>query len=272
MSRWTRDKNEHLVKTAMMTDGELLHLHLGKSPNLLTEVDDQIYSSFQSVRSEVRKAALWVFGTGIFGLLSHFGFLTSVSASGMEVAPTIFSHAALLSFSISTMIFCFSYSKMTYLQAWFQHKYTVGESSLKARLLLAYPDAFWHFQFLRSAVGTPRFIFADGSIVGQVVSLVLVLLGLVIALVGSIALWIVVLVDVWQHSGLSSALTWFTLLLSVVAALLGWTSPFYYSSKRKYKHYGLVAALERLDTVKNKEAHNKIVLTAVKMGLVSLDE
>lgn len=252
-----------------MSDGEVLHLHLGQSPNLRTEVDDRIYLSLQNVRSDARKAAIWLFGASVFSLLSHFGFLTSLSASGMVVAPTIFSHAALLSLSVSSMIFCFSYSKMTYLQTWFQHKYTVDEPSDRAKLLLTYPDAFWHFQFLRSAIGTPPFIFSEGGIIGQVVSLVLILLGLVIGAIGSIALWITIAIDVWQNSSLNNALTWFTILLSLITAMLGWTAPFYYSSHRKYKHYGLVITLGQLSSEKNIEAHKKITSIAERMGLVT---
>lgn len=268
MPIWTRSRSQFLIKSTKMTDGEVLHLLLGRSLNNDSEFDDKIYASLQGMRTATGRSALWLFGTGAFGILSHFGMLKSASSAGLEVSPAVFSHVALLALSFSTMIFCFYFCKQTFLQTWFSSKLKKATPGAKARLLLLYPDAYWHFMFMPEAIGYPPHIHGRRTGYGQIASLCFVLVGLCLASLGTFTLWFTVAYDVWASTGTSSAVIWMTLSLSAIAVLLGWTSPFYYDFPRKYTHYGLATGLANMDEVKAKYTRGKVLRAAARMGLI----
>ena len=270
MPRWTRKKGDYLVKSAKMIDGEILHLIVGITPGSDEKFDSQVYTSFQEIRTATGRSALWMFGTGAFATLSHFGALKGVSASGLEVLPAVFNHVALLSLSLSTMMFCFIYCKQTYFQCWFTFKIKNQPPAAKARAMLSYPDAYWHFLFMPGNIGYPPHIHGRRTGYGQLAYIGLVIIALALFSVGSIALWITVASDVYNSMSVGKAVTWLTLSLSVLSVLLGWTSPFYYDWPRKYVHYGLVNMLMHRDEAENKAIHKKLIPIAARMGLVDV--
>lgn len=257
-----------MVKSARLTDGEMLHLLLGKDPERENDYDERIYQSLRAMRAQTLKSAIWLVAAGAFGVLSHFRGLKSASANGLEVSPTIFSHAALLATSMSTAWFCFSYCKQGYIQLWFSTKFRHAEPKLKALYLLKYPEAFFHFSYMRNAVGYPPQIYSRKSVYTQIASLLLVLVALLLFLVGSWILWITLAIDVWNSADVSRGGTGVTLALSVVLVLLAWTCPFYYDMPKTYMHFGLVNLLSKLDRQENVRAHMKIYQAALRMGLI----
>lgn len=154
------------------------------------------------------------------------------------------------------------------ISAWFAEKYRRGTASDKAELLISFPRAFWHFQFMRAAIGTPPHIFKKGGIAGAIVSLALILLGLTIYTLGSLSLWALIAIDVWYAEGVNPLVTWFTLSLATISVLLGWTSPFYQNFKREYLHYGLSNRLNALDGPAKERATLRIMLAAERLGLL----
>jgi hypothetical protein len=272
MARWHRTKKLYLVKSRRMTDGELLHLMLGKTPRAFSEFDGQVYQSLQGVKAAAGKAALWVLGSAAFAVLSHFRVLRGVRASGLDVAPEIFSHAALVGLSLSTAIFCFAYSKQTYMQVWFAWKFKSGSPALKAECLLRFPDAYWHFSYLPGAVGYPPFLIGGRNLWLQLAYVVLVLVSLVICAGGSFALWFVVARDVWNAPNLGPTVSLLTIILSAMVTLLGWTAPFYYDLPRRYTHNGLVELLTARQGDELAAAHLRVYRAALNMGLASRGE
>jgi hypothetical protein len=268
MPKWQRTRGKYLAKTAKITDGEMLHLLLGQSPYGDDQLDERFYQSFQAIRSSTFKSIFWIIGACAFGVLSHFGVLKSASASGLEVSPTIFSHTALLALSFSTASFCFVFCKQTYIQSWFSWKMKSGTPAQKAKSLLMFPEAYWHFNFLPSAIGYPQHIIAKRAAWGQLLYLFLVLASLAIFSMGSIALWIMLVTDVWYSTGINGITSTLTIALSGVVTLLGWTSPFSYDFSRNYTHHGLVNLLHRRQGEKLTEAHVRIYLAAQRMDLV----
>lgn len=265
---WNRKANSYLVKSKKMTDGEMLHLLVRSSDHdNLNDLDEKIYRSLQDVRGEAHKALFWVLGSSAFGVLSHFQVLRGLSNSGLDLSPTIFNHAALLALSFSTAAYCFLFSKQTFLQTWFSWKFKSGSPRDHALLLVKYPDAFWHFYYLRSAIGYPANILYSRSIWPQVIYLILVIIALVAFAGGSIALWCALVMDVWLAPNVSEAISIATIALAVTVTLLGWMSPFYIDGARHYDHHGLVNLLQKRTGARLSRAHQRIILVAHRMGL-----
>lgn len=269
MPRWTRKRGEFLSKTRRITDGELLHLLAQIDESESIEFDERVYKSLQTVKSASAKALVWMGVAAALGILSHLKVLTRAGSSGLEISPAVFAHAALVALSVSTMIFCFSYCKQSFLQTWFAWKLNDGNSpSQKVKYLLRYPDAYRHFAFIPTSIGYPRFMFANRSSWPQVVYLLLFTIGLVGCVIASTWLWVQLALDVWTAPGVSKTLSTLIIALSGAVTLLGWFSPFYYDFPRRYTHYGLVDLLGRLEGTRLSEAHLRIARCAERMDLV----
>ena len=269
-SRWRRNPGDYLVKTARLTDGEVIHILIGRSTTLESAEDGQFYKAFQDVRTQTLKVAVWMVGSCAFGILVHFKGLLSASSNGLVVSSFIFSHAALLSMSASFSWFCFLFSKQSYLQSWFIAKMRNGSPSLKTTLLLKYPDAFYHFQFLPASIGYPENMYARKSGYGQLFSIFFVIVILIGFSIGSWMLWLTVAMDVWFSNKISELGTIVTLILSVALILMGLTSPFRGSWPKQYKHHGLTNQLTKLQGDSLNRAHMRIYAAARRMGLIEL--
>lgn len=272
MKRWQRVRGDYMVKSAMLTDGELLHLMLGSSPSKSNDFDERFYESFQRVQDASNRALFWTIGAAAFGVLAHFGVLKSASAAGLEISPVIFSHVALLALSFSCTAFCFSYSKQTLIQGWFLAKLRNGTPREKATALMMYPDTYWVFHFLPGAIGYPKHILGPRMGWGQVVYIVLIVAALIMFLIGSFSLWGVMALDVWRSSYESRFVSILVISLSSVVVLLGWAAPYYYDLPRKYRHIGMTNCLSKLEGEELESAHLKIFLAASRMGLVDTDK
>jgi hypothetical protein len=272
MPRWTRKRGEFLSKTRRITDGELLHLLAQISEPESVEFDERVYQSLQTVKSASAKALVWMAAAAALGILSHLKVLTRAGASGLEISPTVFAHAALVALSVSSMIFCFSYCKQSFLHTWFAWKLKDSSPSEKVRYLLRYPDAYRHFAFLPASIGYPRFMFANRNNWPQMVYLVLVVIGLVTCSLASMWLWAQLALDVWTAPNVNKTLSVLIIALSGAVTLLGWFSPFYYDFPRLYTHYGLVDLLGRREGERSTAAHLKIRRCAERMDLVEKSE
>lgn len=271
MVNWVRKKDQYLVKSRKLTDGQILHLLLWEDSNS-SEFDERIYESLQSIRSACGKSILWVVGSAAFAILYHFKVLKGVSNSGIDVSPVIFGHAALVAMSASLTIFCFSYCKLTYIQSWFSARLKDSTVNKKALYLLKYPDAYWYFTYLPSFIGYPKYIIPKRGSWVQVIYAILVIIVLLIFALGSIGLWLSVAFDVWNSAGISSTLSVCTIILSTAIVILGWLSPFYYDFPRKYDHYGLVDMLGKLTEENLTAAHVRIFRAATNMNLTDRQE
>lgn len=270
MARWKRTKDKYLTKSRSMPDGEILHLLVADASHRVTDLDERIYASLEAVRSSTNKAAYWVLGASAFGILAHFRVLKGISTSGFDVAPTIFFHAALATLSIAAAAFCFSFCNQTFIQSWFAWKFKQGTSSLRAELLLRFPDAYFYFVFLPANIGLPKHIHANRKNWPQLASLILILIALIIFSIGSLMLWGVLIADVWYAQGVGRTLTVLTIGFSVTLALIGWMAPFYYEFPRSYTHYGLVNLLTKMEGEDLRRAHLRLHRVASRMGLVDL--
>ena len=268
MSRWTRAPGEYLVKYRRFTDGELLHVLTGRPEGGISDFDRSVYAALQTVKAAAIRWFVWAASFSALGILSHFKALRTVSGAGLEIAPEIFAHVALVGLSVTTAGLCFSYTKLTFLSAWFSSKLKVGTPSSKAEYLLTFPDAYWHFSYLPGAIGLPRFFIAKRGYWPQLIYLLLVIVALMGAAIGSIALWVMVMLDVLRGGVIASAVSIGTVIFSAALGLLGWCSPFYYDYPRRYGHMGLVNLLGRRQGERNAEAHRRIELVALHMGLV----
>jgi hypothetical protein len=268
VGRWKRRPSRYLVKSRRITDGELLHLLTGKPSKGVSEFDRSVYSSLRAVKSATVKSLLWTIAFGALGVLAHFNVVKAATALGLEVAPTVFSPVALIGLSIASASLCFSWTKQTYLQAWFSWKFKCGNPGLRAEYLLIFPEAFWHFSYLPGNIGNPPFLMARRSLWIQLAYLLLILIVLVVGTLGSLALWYILAEDVWTTSALSHSVSVLTVVFSGAISLLGWLSPFYYDLPRRYTHMGLVNLLGKLEGESNAKAHRRLIRVADRMGLV----
>lgn len=266
--RWERRKGDYLVKTARFTDGEILHLLVGKSPDKESSDDTQFYKSLQEIRAHTLKSTVWMIGSGAFGILAHFHGLKSASSSGLEISSAVFYHAAILALSFSFAWFCFNFSKQNYVQSWFLAKLRNSSANQKAILLLKYPDAFFHFNFMPGAIGYPIHIHSKRRGYTQLLSIILILIILIFFSLGSWALWITIALDVWKSNDIGRYGTIITLVLSSSLVLLGLSSPFRYDFRKEYRHFGLVNQLVKLQGADLNRAHMRIWAAAKRMDLV----
>jgi len=268
MARWKRRRGAYLVKYRSITDGELLHLLTGDAANVITDFDRTIYTSLLRVKSTTQKSLLWVVGFTALGTLSHFNVLKGANAAGLELAPAIFSHVALVAASLAGAWFCFNYTKQTFLQVWFAWKLKVGTSAFKARCLLTFPEAYWHFAYLPGAIGYPPFYMARQSLWPQLMYLLLVIVALAIGGVGSLTLWVVLARDALANSQINHTVSILTVAFCAAVTLLGWLSPFRYDFPRRYSHMGLVRLLGMREGERNAAAHRRLIRIADRVGLV----
>ncbi|MBO9622221.1 MAG: hypothetical protein J7500_05865 [Sphingomonas sp.] len=269
--RWHRKRGDYIVKTAKLTDGELLQLMLKPNPQNREALDERYYQSFREIRESSKKAFLWILGAAAFGILSHFGVVKSARASGLEVLPAVFSHTALLALSFSSTAFCFSYSKQTFIQVWFLAKLRNAGPEQKADSLLRYPEAYWIFHFLPAAIGYPKHIRGPRIGWGQLVYVILLIIAIAIFAVGSLWLWLAVASDVWRSAYQNHTVSVLVITLAGAVTLLGWASPFYYDWPRKYQHIGLVNSLAKLEGAELRAAHMRIFHAAARMDLIDPD-
>jgi|tagenome__1003787_1003787.scaffolds.fasta_scaffold20954289_2 hypothetical protein len=268
MARWSRRSGTYLVKSRRIADGELLHLLTGNASDAITDLDTAAYASLLRVKTATSKSLIWVVGFNALGILAHFNVVKGASAAGLELAPTVFTHVSLAGASLTGAWFCFNYTKQTFLQAWFSWKFKVGSPAFKARCLILFPEAYWHFAYLPANIGYPRFHFARGSTWPQLFYLLLVLVALIVGAVGSIGLWVVLARDVLANSQITHTISVLTVVFSAATILLGWLSPFRYDVSRRYTHMGLVSLLGKREGERNAEAHRRLVRVADRMGLV----
>jgi len=268
MPKWKRDPKTYLTKKAQMSDGELLHLLVGKTNSSPDDLDDRFYQSMQALKESTGKALLWVIGSTVFCVLAHMQALKAVSAIGLDVTPKLFIHLALLSLSFSTANYCFNFSKQSFYRSWFSFKLKSGTPHQKALALLKYPDAYWHFQYLSASTGFPKYIFSKRRGIFQILSIFLVIIALFIGAFASITIWITLIIDVYLSLENSYWTSYGTIALSIVMILLGWTSPFYSDWPKEYIHYGLSEILNRRSGDRLKIAHEKILRAARRMKLL----
>lgn len=268
MARWTRKPGDFLVKSRFIRPGELLHILTGRRADAITEFDDAVYASLLKVKASTSKALLWVLVFNALGLLTHFNMIKGATAVGLELAPAVFTPAALVGASVAGAWFCFSYTKQTFLQSWFDWKLRIGTPALKAECLLLFPEAFWHFAYLPANVGFPPFVIARGSTWPQLAYLLLVVVALVVGSIGSIDLWIVLARDILANTQVNHSIAVFTVVFCAATTLLGWLSPFRYDVPRRYSHVGLITLLNVREGERNAKAHRRLIRVADSMGLV----
>lgn len=268
MPRWKRTAKDRLIKSRRMTDGEILHLLVGTDSASINSLDVEIYASLQNVRSFTLRTVLWCVAAAVFAVLSHFGVLKTASAAGLELAPQVYAHAALIAVSATGAAFCLSFSKLTFLQSWFARKFTVGSPKERAELLLRFADAYWYFSYLPGVIGYPKHIHAARSAWAQLASLALVLIVLFGLCIASIWLWIALANAVRISAHFGHTISWLTLGVSGALILMGWLAPFRYDIPQKYAHFGMVHLLSRLSGEKSRQAHLRIIRVAEKMGLL----
>jgi hypothetical protein len=270
MARWSRRSGPFLVKSRRIADGELLHLLTGNSSDEITKLDEAAYASLLRVKAGTSKSLIWVLGFNALGMLAHFNMVKGASAAGLELAPTVFTHVSLVGASLTGAWFCFNYAKQTFMQAWFSWKFKAGTPGFKAKCLLLFPEAFWHFAYLPANIGYPPFHFARGSTWPQLFYLFLVIVALIVGAIGSIGLWIVLARDVLANSQISHAVSILTVAFSAATILLGWLSPFRYDVSRRYTHTGLVNLLAKREGERNTQAHQRLIRVAARMGLIKV--
>lgn len=270
MPRWERTKADYLTKRRKMSDGEIISIGVERAGIEISPLDERVYASLTALRANSSKHLAATMLAAVLSILSHFDGLTAISASGIEISKSIFSHFALVSLSITSAAFCITYCKQTYIQTWFNWKFKKGNSGEKAKLLLLYPEAFFHFSFLPINIGYPNFIQSNKGLFQQFISLLLVLLALIIYAIGSIALWIALALDVINSSGIGQWISIVTVIFCFLTVLIGWTAPFYADRKFEYRHHGLVNMLTKQNPEKLRESHLKILLAASRMGFVEL--
>jgi hypothetical protein len=261
----------YLAKSRRITDGELLHLLTQHPSTKITDFDNTLYGSLQNVKSETRKSLIWVVGFAALGVLAHFNFVKEASAAGLELAPTVFAHVALVGGSMSGAWFCFTYTKQSFLQAWFGWKLKAGTPAFKAECLLRFPEAYFHISYLPGSIGYPPFYLARQSMWPQLVYVLLFLIAVVVGGVGSIALWIMLASDVLANSQINHTVSTLTVVFCAAITLLGWTSPFRYDLPRRYTHTGLVALLTKRTGQRSTEAYRRILRAAARMGLIKIE-
>jgi len=268
MGRWRRTKLEPLVKSRRMTDGELIHLVADQRPVPTDDRDERIYESLMSVKSSSAKAIAASIVATALAILSYFGVLQRVSASGLEVSPVVFNHLALVALSLTTAVLSTSLSKQTFLQAWFTWKFKRGDSAERTQCLLLYPEAYGYFAFLRTNIGYPPHVFARATGWMQLVFILLLLTMIVIYLAGFVALWGTLAVQVWNSTEIDKTVSVLTVVSSATALVITALSPFYYDIPRTYTHYGLVNLLGKLEGGQLELAHRRIVRARIRMGLI----
>jgi hypothetical protein len=264
---WTRKRGDVLLKRARMTDGEMLHLSAGIACDTDSVFDDKVYAALQLAKEAVGKALFWAVGATVFGILAHFRVLKSLSSNGLEVSPAVFSHTALIAIGVTTAWFCFSYSKLSFLQSWFIAKHKNAPLADRVRYLLIYPDAYWYFQLYPATIGYPSHIHRQRNGYFQLASIILLLIAILIFTVFATSFWFIIAYDVWIDTQMGKTFSIASIALSGTLVLLGWAAPFYYDFKRPYVHYGLSNLLTKLEGDDLKKAHLKIHAVATRMGL-----
>ena len=268
LPRWRRDPRNPLVKKRRITDGELLHLLVGARGVPADAQDERIYEALLSVKSNTAKALTAGIVASALAVLAYFGVLQRVSASGLEVSPVIFDHLALAALSLTSVAFAISYSKQTLLQAWFSWKFRRGDAGDRARFLLLYPEAYWYFAFQSSNIGCPPHVLARRTGWVQILFLLLLLVAIALYVAGFLFLWGALAVEVWHSTAVPKAVSVLTVAASAAAMIISALSPFHLDLPRSYTHYGLVELMGRRSGAALDEAHRRVAMAQIRMGLV----
>ncbi len=238
---WKKEKFGGFVKVAKLPPGAISSLLLSTS-NRELDTDD-VYSNVKDLNKFRPGSIKLSLVVSALGLASYFGVITKFSSSGFEVGTEYLQHISLILVSIANLVYASVEPKLSYLKAWFDWKFEKSQPSDRVALLLKFPEAYDTVKFALTTIGFPKDIYPKRM--PQFMPFALVaLLAILLFVVGSIVLFTVISIEVWNSSSqpLASKLV---VGLAIVCSLIALFSPKHLIFKRKYYHYGLSSLLVR---------------------------
>lgn len=264
---WQRTAKLSLTKFKRMNDGELLSLLVERGTVPAEQFDAAIYESLGKLQDQQTKSVASSLAAWSLALFAYLGLLKGVAAGGLEFAENSFGLVAIALVGPTTLWNSATFSKVSYLRAWFSWRFSSSSAGQRATLLLRFPGAFWFFSFLPSNRGFPRYVWPARTQLVQLLPLILVILAMLAYFVGAAALFLALANRVWLSQYPTAIIAQSTVIGSSMLLLLSGTSPFFSDFRRKYIHYGLVDRIGKLSPDDQKSAHRKIAEARMRMGM-----
>ncbi|WP_296617258.1 hypothetical protein [Sphingomonas sp.] len=244
---WVRTKEDWLTKTREMNDGEVQHMLLEQGPPITEDMRDAIYGELIQLRSSLSKAVgLWVAAFSL-AFLSIYGVVESANFGGVAISRNGFLPVALIGTALTSLWFATIFAKFSLLRTWFEQQAKLAKPPRKAWLYLRYPEAFQYFTFSRANIGYPKDLFPVGSDMGQLLPLALVMLIAVAWAIGTIAMQVILMIEVWHTAYPTTLVARLIVAVAIILNVLALIAPRPSIIRRRYVHYGLTQLLGRAD-------------------------
>lgn len=264
---WRRSIADPLAKTKMISDGEMIGLLVSQAADHdRSGLPGDAYKELLKLQDQQAKALTTLVAAHAFGLLVYTGAVSGFSSSGLQLAKSSFSHAALVLMSGSSLWFVAAFSKLQFLKSWFSHMFMASAPGDRTVILLKYPAAFWYFQFTSGNRGYPRHIFPVRDALWSVLPLILLLLVIVLATLGATTLWIAVAIKVWGAAFPTPAAAKATVVACGLLMSLAGLAPRFGDLKRGYVHYGLTATLGAVREERRELARFRVARATLRLN------
>jgi len=245
MAAWTRSKSK-LTKIRVFDEGELNALLVAGSSPGDADFDERAYQGLLIERADWRKANSFALVAASLGVLAYFRMLSGVSAAGLGVLPTGFSHIALVLLGFAGFWCAASYARLAFSKSWFQWKFKCADASARAILLFRYPQAFGMFKFIPEERGYPRYVTPYRFWYVAAFFMLLSALALLAGAFGLLKLWCGLAADVWRSALPSQAFAGLTIAVSALFWLLAILLLISRRDREHYLHRGLLTLLGRI--------------------------
>lgn len=251
----------------MISDGEMIGLLIAQAcEHDRSQLLADAYKELLKLQDQQAKALTTLVAAHAFGLLVYTGAVSGFSSSGLQLAKSSFSHAALVLMSGSSLWFVAAFSKLQFVKSWFSHLFKASSPGDRTVMLLRYPAAFWYFQFTAGNRGYPKHVFPVRDELWSVLPLILMLLILVLAALGATTLWIAVAIKVWGAAFPTPAAAKATVVACGLLMSLAGLAPRFGDGKRGYVHYGLTATLGAIRQERQELARFRVARATLRLN------